>query len=91
MTTQITVPSLGESVTEATIAKWFKAVGDAVAIDEPVLELETASLWRSSDFGVITTSGLRKLRCSWRRSAWKKLAGRVQLITCMLSSAQSCR
>jgi 2-oxoglutarate dehydrogenase E2 component (dihydrolipoamide succinyltransferase) len=41
MTTQITVPSLGESVTEATIAKWFKAVGDAVAIDEPVLELET--------------------------------------------------
>ena len=41
MTTQIIVPSLGESVTEATIAKWFKAVGDAVAIDEPVLELET--------------------------------------------------
>src|SRR5262245_14145855 len=41
MTTQIIVPSLGESVTEATIAKWFKAVGDAVSIDEPVLELET--------------------------------------------------
>jgi 2-oxoglutarate dehydrogenase E2 component (dihydrolipoamide succinyltransferase) len=41
MTTQIIVPSLGESVTEATIAKWFKAIGDAVAIDEPVLELET--------------------------------------------------
>src|SRR5256885_13551602 len=41
MTTQIIVPSLGESVTEATIAKWFKAVGAAVAIAEPVLELET--------------------------------------------------
>ena len=38
---EITVPTLGESVTEATVAKWFKAVGDAVAADEPLLELET--------------------------------------------------
>ena len=37
----ITVPTLGESVTEATVAKWFKAVGDAVAADEPLVELET--------------------------------------------------
>ncbi|MCA1910163.1 MAG: dihydrolipoamide succinyltransferase, partial [Magnetospirillum sp.] len=41
MTTQITVPTLGESVTEATIAKWFKNVGDAVRADEPIVELET--------------------------------------------------
>ncbi|GEO81507.1 2-oxoglutarate dehydrogenase complex dihydrolipoyllysine-residue succinyltransferase [Pararhodospirillum oryzae] len=41
MTTDITVPQLGESVTEATVAKWFKAVGDAVAQDEPLVELET--------------------------------------------------
>ncbi len=41
MTTQITVPTLGESVTEATIAKWFKNVGDAVKADEPLVELET--------------------------------------------------
>ncbi len=41
MTTQIVVPALGESVTEATIAKWFKQVGDAVAADEPLVELET--------------------------------------------------
>ncbi len=41
MTTQIKVPTLGESVTEATVAKWFKAVGDAVAADEPLVELET--------------------------------------------------
>ncbi|MBT3359137.1 MAG: 2-oxoglutarate dehydrogenase complex dihydrolipoyllysine-residue succinyltransferase [Rhodospirillales bacterium] len=41
MATQITVPTLGESVSEATVAKWFKAVGDAVAADEPLLELET--------------------------------------------------
>ena len=37
----IKVPALGESVTEATIAKWFKAVGEAIAQDEPLVELET--------------------------------------------------
>jgi 2-oxoglutarate dehydrogenase E2 component (dihydrolipoamide succinyltransferase) len=41
MTTQILVPALGESVSEATVAKWLKAVGDAVAADEPLVELET--------------------------------------------------
>jgi 2-oxoglutarate dehydrogenase E2 component (dihydrolipoamide succinyltransferase) len=38
---EIKVPTLGESVTEATVAKWFKAVGDSVAVDEPLVELET--------------------------------------------------
>src|SRR3954468_24671879 len=38
---EIRVPTLGESVTEATIAKWFKKPGDAVAVDEPLVELET--------------------------------------------------
>ncbi len=37
----IRVPALGESVTEATVGKWFKQPGDAVAVDEPVVELET--------------------------------------------------
>lgn len=41
MTVQITVPALGESITEATVAKWLKKVGDAVEVDEPVVELET--------------------------------------------------
>jgi 2-oxoglutarate dehydrogenase E2 component (dihydrolipoamide succinyltransferase) len=41
MATQVVVPALGESVTEATVAKWFKAEGDAVAADEPLVELET--------------------------------------------------
>ncbi|OQM77172.1 2-oxoglutarate dehydrogenase complex dihydrolipoyllysine-residue succinyltransferase [Manganibacter manganicus] len=41
MATEIRVPTLGESVTEATIGKWFKQVGDAVAVDEPLVELET--------------------------------------------------
>jgi len=39
--TDIRVPTLGESVTEATIGKWFKHPGDAVAVDEPLVELET--------------------------------------------------
>ncbi|MER8746456.1 2-oxoglutarate dehydrogenase complex dihydrolipoyllysine-residue succinyltransferase [Mesorhizobium sp. M1004] len=41
MATEIRVPTLGESVTEATIGKWFKKVGDAIAVDEPLVELET--------------------------------------------------
>lgn len=41
MSVQIKVPAMGESVTEATVARWFKKEGDAVARDEPILELET--------------------------------------------------
>src|SRR6202048_1589017 len=41
MSAEIKVPSLGESVAEATVAKWLKRPGEAVAIDEPIAELET--------------------------------------------------
>ena len=41
MTTQVRVPALGESVSEATVATWFKKPGDAVAVDEMLCELET--------------------------------------------------
>ena len=41
MSVQIMVPSLGESVSEATVLKWFKNVGEAVEADEPLVELET--------------------------------------------------
>jgi len=41
MTTEIRVPALGESVTEATVAKWLKNKGEAVRADEPLVELET--------------------------------------------------
>jgi 2-oxoglutarate dehydrogenase E2 component (dihydrolipoamide succinyltransferase) len=41
MSVEIVVPALGESVAEATVAKWFKNVGDTVAADEPLVELET--------------------------------------------------
>ncbi|RAI31983.1 biotin/lipoyl-containing protein, partial [Rhodoplanes serenus] len=37
----IRVPTLGESVTEATIGRWFKKAGDTVTVDEPLVELET--------------------------------------------------
>jgi 2-oxoglutarate dehydrogenase E2 component (dihydrolipoamide succinyltransferase) len=41
MATEIRVPSLGESVVEATVGQWFKQAGDAVSADEPLVELET--------------------------------------------------
>ena len=41
MATEIKVPALGESVTTATIARWMKHPGDTVAVDEPLVELET--------------------------------------------------
>jgi 2-oxoglutarate dehydrogenase E2 component (dihydrolipoamide succinyltransferase) len=41
MAIEIRVPTLGESVTEATVGKWFKKAGDAVKVDEPLVELET--------------------------------------------------
>ena len=41
MSEEIVVPVLGESITEATVAKWFKNQGDTVETDEPIVELET--------------------------------------------------
>ena len=39
MSTEVKVPTLGESVTEATIGEWLKQPGDAVALDEPIASL----------------------------------------------------
>ena len=44
MAKDLVVPTLGESVTEATVSKWLKQVGDPVKADEPVVELETDEL-----------------------------------------------
>ena len=41
MATDIIVPPLGESITEATVARWLKQPGDAVAVDDPLVEIET--------------------------------------------------
>ena len=41
MPTDVNVPALGESITEATVGQWLKQPGDAVALDEPIVSLET--------------------------------------------------
>ena len=41
MAEKITVPTLGESITEATVSKWLKSQGEKVSVDEPLVELET--------------------------------------------------
>ena len=41
MSTTVSMPQLGESVTEGTVTRWLKSVGDAVALDEPLLEIST--------------------------------------------------
>ncbi|MCA1653456.1 MAG: dihydrolipoamide succinyltransferase, partial [Sphingomonadales bacterium] len=41
MPTDVKVPTLGESITEATVGQWLKSPGDAVALDEPIASLET--------------------------------------------------
>ncbi|WP_308188348.1 biotin/lipoyl-containing protein, partial [Nocardioides sp. R-C-SC26] len=41
MATEVTLPALGESVTEGTVTQWLKQVGDTVAVDEPLLEVFT--------------------------------------------------
>ena len=74
MATEIVVPALGESITEATVAKWLKKVGDAVAADEPLVELETDKVTlevhapAAGTLGEITRRGgqrrSRSARCS---------------------------
>src|SRR6476646_7367319 len=41
MATEVTLPALGESVTEGTVTRWLNQVGDSVAVDEPLLEVST--------------------------------------------------
>ena len=41
MSTSVTLPALGESVTEGTVSRWLKQVGDTVEADEPLLEVST--------------------------------------------------
>ncbi|MFM2144541.1 MAG: hypothetical protein RI899_329, partial [Actinomycetota bacterium] len=41
MTFRLTMPALGESVTEGTVTRWLKAEGDQIAVDEPLLEVST--------------------------------------------------
>ncbi len=87
--TEIRVPTLGESVTEATIGRWFKKAGDAVAVDEPLVELETDKVtievpapsagdaWRNRRQGRRDRRGRRTARTNqgWRGGS-RRQAGR---------------
>jgi hypothetical protein len=66
------------------IRRWNSPFASSSSVD-------TASLWRSRDFGVITTSGLRVPMRICRRIMWKSCAGVVGAQTIMFSSAHSCR
>ena len=73
MATEVNLPALGESVTEGTVTRWLKQVGDSVAVDEPLLEVSTdkvdteipspspAPCWRSRPR---RTTRSRSARCS---------------------------
>jgi len=64
MATEIRVPTLGESVSEATVGTWFKKVGDTVKADEPLVELETDKVTvevPAPASGVLTEIGRRPL------------------------------
>ena len=75
MATDIKVPTLGESVTSATVARWMKQAGEAVAADEPLVELETDKVTvevNAPAAGVLSRSSRRRVarsrsaRCSAR-------------------------
>jgi 2-oxoglutarate dehydrogenase E2 component (dihydrolipoamide succinyltransferase) len=75
MATEIKVPTLGESVTSATVARWIKQPGEAVAIDEPLVELETDKVTvevNAPVAGVLTVISVQRAP-RWRSapySAW---------------------
>ncbi|MEI8262114.1 MAG: biotin/lipoyl-containing protein, partial [Actinomycetes bacterium] len=55
MSVSVTMPQLGESVTEGTVTRWLKAVGDTVVADEPLLEVSTDKV--DTGISVSTLSG----------------------------------
>ena len=54
MSEKILVPTLGESITEATVVKWLKSRGESVETDEPIVELETDKV--NTDFLLILSA-----------------------------------
>ena len=60
---ELIVPTLGESITEATVSKWLKKVGDSFEADEPLVEIETDK---------ITVESLRQALVRYQKSRSKK-------------------
>jgi len=60
----VIMPQLGETVTEGTVANWYKKVGDAVKADEPLFEVETDKV----------TTEIRRLRAACSRRSWSSRA-----------------
>ena len=73
MSNEIRVPTLGESVTEATIGQWFKKPGEAISADEPLVELETDK---------VTVEVPLLQRASWAKYSSRK-ATRLKLVRCL--------
>ena len=68
MSTEVKVPTLGESVAEATIGEWLKKPGEAVALDEPIASLETdkVAVEVPSPVAGVMASTSRRLAITWR-------------------------
>ncbi len=64
MSENVQMPALGESVTEGTVTRWLKSVGDTVAVDEPLLEVSTDKV----DTEIRRPSRARSSRSSSRRT-----------------------
>ena len=78
MANEIRVPALGESVTEATVGRWFKKAGEPVKADEPIVELETDKVTLEVNApvsGVLTYIGA-KGASGWRRDIARSDRGR---------------
>ncbi len=76
MATEIRVPALGESVTEATIGRWFKKPGELVRADEPIVELETDKV--TLEVNAPASGHIGRNRCQGWRNGWRRaLLGQI--------------
>ena len=89
MAVEIVVPALGESVTEATVAKWLKSAGDAVAVDDPLVELETDKQNIAAQLN-LTPETLSRVLSRFMRDGMIRPHGRRGLSLDSLSRLRSC-
>ena len=100
MSTEVKVPTLGESITEATLGQWLKKPGEAVAADEPIASLETDKVAvevpapAAGVMGALTGQGRRYRECRCRnrddRSRLRRACCRSCRCTGPSRSARTC-